>query len=77
MVRLSLDFRLGRGHTSNDPRPKEETDQCPPPAGRSGIGPGHLLALEVDRWNLDSSWEARVTEYVVPEAFFPEQWDFS
>lgn len=77
VVHPSLDFRFGRGHASDDPRPKEETDQRPCPTGGSGIGPGHLLALEIDRWNLDSSGQTRVTKYIVPESFFLEQGDFS
>ena len=57
MVHLSLDFWLGCGHASDDPRSKQETNQCPSPTGGSGTGPGRLLALEVDRWNLDGSGE--------------------
>lgn len=57
MVYLSLDFWFECGHASDDPRSKQETNQRPPPTGGSGMGPGHLLALEVDRWNLDGSRE--------------------
>lgn len=77
MVLLSLDFRLGCDHTSDDPRPKQETDQRPCPTGGSGIGPGYLLTLEVDRRNLHGSWEARIAKYVVPESFLLEQGHFS
>lgn len=77
VVHLSLDFWLGCGHTSNDPRPKQETDQRPGPTSGSGMGPGHLLALEVDRWNLDGSRETRITKYIVPESFLLKQGDFS
>jgi len=77
MVLLSLCFRFGCGHTSDDPRPKQETDQCPCPAGGSGIGPGYLLTLEIDRRNLHGSGETRIAKYVVPESFLLEQGHFS
>jgi len=75
MGRLSLKLRLGRNHTGDDPRPKEEADHSPCPTAGGGVGPGHILALEVDRRNLDGSGKTRVSKCVVPKSFLLEQGD--